>query len=195
MIASLNLPLTLTLIRLVLSPILLPIFLTLYLPANNLIINCMLAVFFLLFALTDLLDGLLARRFKQVTNVGKMLDPIADKFMVYSTLITLVYVQKLYFYWAIIIIGREFFVMALREIALFYRFTVPVAWLGKIKTAFQMIFITWIIINPAQNLGWQAPLWNGIELILLAFTLVFTIASAVWYYHDFIIKFKQIKER
>ncbi len=195
MIASLNLPLTLTLIRLVLSPILLPIFLTLYLPANNLLINCMLAVFFLLFALTDLLDGLLARRFKQVTNVGDLLDPIADKFMVYSTLITLVYVQKLYFYWAIIIIGREFFVMALREIALFYRFTVPVAWIGKIKTAFQMIFITWIIINPAQNLSWEAPLWNGIELILLAFTLVFTIASAVWYYHDFIIKFKQIKER
>lgn len=194
MITLLNIPLSLTLIRLVLSPILLPLFLALYLPANNVLVNCGLAAFFLLFGLTDLLDGLLARRFKQVTNIGKMLDPIADKFMVYSTLITLVYVQKLYFYWAIIIIGREFFVMALREIALFYRFIVPVAWIGKIKTAFQMIFITWIIINPVQNLGWQAPIWNGIELVLLAFTLVFTIASAVWYYHDFIIKFKQIKE-
>jgi CDP-diacylglycerol--glycerol-3-phosphate 3-phosphatidyltransferase len=153
----------------------------------------MLAAFFLLFGLTDMLDGFFARRLNQVTDLGKLLDPIADKFMVYSTLITLVYVQKLYFYWAIIIIGREFFVMMLREIALFYRFTVPVAQIGKIKTAFQMMFITWVIINPAQSMGSQAPVWNGIETILLICTLVFTIASAVWYYHDFCNRFKQIK--
>lgn len=192
-IPPLNIPLSLTLVRLALSPIVLPLFLALYLPANNLITNCALAAFFLLFGLTDMLDGLLARRYKQVTNLGKLLDPIADKFMVYSTLITLVYVQKLYFYWAIIIIGREFFVMALREIALFYRFTVPVAKIGKIKTAFQMMFITWVIINPTQAMGTQALLWNGMETILLVCTLVFTIASAVWYYHDFCTQFTQIK--
>jgi CDP-diacylglycerol--glycerol-3-phosphate 3-phosphatidyltransferase len=188
-----NIPLSLTFIRLALSPIVLPFFLALYLPANNLMTNCMLAAFFLLFGLTDMLDGFFARRLNQVTDLGKLLDPIADKFMVYSTLITLVYVQKLYFYWAIIIIGREFFVMMLREIALFYRFTVPVAQIGKIKTAFQMMFITWVIINPAQSMGSQAPVWNGIETILLICTLVFTIASAVWYYHDFCNRFKQIK--
>lgn len=188
-----NIPLSLTFIRLALSPIVLPLFLALYLPANNLMTNCMLAGFFLLFGLTDMLDGFLARRLHQVTNVGKLLDPIADKFMVYSTLITLVYVQKLYFYWAIIIIGREFFVMMLREIALFYHFNVPVAGIGKIKTAFQMMFITWVIINPAQSMGSQALLWNGMETILLICTLVFTIASAVWYYHDFCNQFKHIK--
>lgn len=193
MIAPFNIPLSLTLIRLILSPIILPLVLALYLPANNLGTNCVLAAFFLLFGLTDMLDGFLARRYKQVTNLGKLLDPIADKFMVYSTLITLVYVQKLYFYWAIIIIGREFFVMALREIALSYQFNIPVARIGKLKTAFQMMFITWVILNPAQALGTNSVLWNGIEILLLVCTLVFTIASAVWYYHDFCNQFKQIK--
>jgi CDP-diacylglycerol--glycerol-3-phosphate 3-phosphatidyltransferase len=113
----LNLPILLTLSRLILSPLLLPVLLVYLLPFNNIFINSFLGFLFFLFSITDFFDGYFARRYKQETQVGKLLDPIADKFLLYSTLIGLLAADKIFFYWVIIIIGREFFVMGLRQIA------------------------------------------------------------------------------
>jgi CDP-diacylglycerol--glycerol-3-phosphate 3-phosphatidyltransferase/cardiolipin synthase len=162
-----------------------PLLLITFLPLNNITINGVLALTFGLLGLTDFFDGYLARLRGQETALGRLLDPIADKFLVYSTLIALVHTQKLFFYWAIIIIGREFFVMGLREIALFHGFHVPVSCRGKLKTVFQMIWLTFVILNPAQQLACKASFWNIAETLLLAITLFLTTYSALMYARDF----------
>lgn len=190
-LAFFNIPTFLTLVRLVVSPLTLPILLVYLLPLQVMWINCALAILFVFFSLTDFFDGFLARRYCQVTSVGSLLDPIADKFLVYSTLIALLVLDKIYFYWVIILIGREFFVMGLRNIALEIGISVTVSWFGKIKTAIQMIFLTIVIVNPYQSLGLLGALgWNGVELLLLVLTLIFSVWSAYTYYLAFIKQFK-----
>ena len=157
-----------------------------FLPLNSIVLNTLLAMVFVLFSLTDFFDGYLARHYRQETAFGRLLDPLADKFLVYSTLITLVALQKLFFFWAIIIIGREFFIMGLREIALYYGFSVPVSFVGKVKTVAQVMCLTFIIINPAQQQGFKAPIWNGSEVVLLAASLFLTVLSALLYTRSFI---------
>lgn len=189
---GLNFPTALTLVRLIVSPILMPLLLITFLPINNITINAALAFIFAILGLTDFLDGYLARVRGQETVLGKLLDPIADKFLVYSTLIALVHTQKLFFYWTIIIIGREFFVMGLREIALFHGFNIPVSFIGKVKTVLQMIWLAFVILNPAQHLAGKAPLWNISEAILLISTLFLTIYSALVYARDFMRQWHQL---
>ncbi len=179
-----NLATCLTIFRLVLSPILLPIILIHFLPLNSLWINSILTLIFILFSITDFLDGYFARLYRQETNLGRLLDPIADKILVFSALIALVHVQKLNVYWPIIIVGRDFFVMGLREIALHQGFSLSVLPIGKIKTTVQITTLAFIILNPAQNLGY-ASYWNKAEITLLLATLVITIISGILYYQKF----------
>lgn len=149
--------------------------------------NSLLTILFLLFGVTDFLDGYLARRFGQETRAGKLLDPIADKFLVYSTLVALLAVHKLFFYWVILFIGRELFVMGLRMIALEHYIQVPVSQTGKLKTMLQIICLGFIIFNPYQLYGFaQAPVFNGIETVLLASALFLSITSAYDYTMQFI---------
>jgi len=179
-----NSPLYLTLIRLITSPLILPLLLVHLLPFNFLWLNCLLAVIFALLALTDLFDGYLARRYNQETVMGKILDPIADKFLLYSTLVALVAANKLWFMWAVIFIGREFLVMALRQIALEHHFTIPVSYAAKSKTFVQMVYLAIIIANPFTSLTFaQAPHWNGIQISFLLMSLVLSIYSAWDYYY------------
>ena len=109
----LNLSLILTIARLVLSPILIPILFVTILPQASTTASLLVALIFILLSLTDFFDGYFARKFNQETVLGKVLDPIADKFLVNSALFSLVYLNKLYFYWAIILSTRELFVMGL----------------------------------------------------------------------------------
>ncbi len=179
----LTIPNILTLIRLILSPLMLPILLVYLLPFNILWINCLLAILFILFSLTDFFDGYLARKYYEVTPLGSVLDPIADKFLVYSTLVALLAINKIYFYWVVILIGREFFVMGLRLVALEHNATVSISFFGKFKTAAQMLFLTVLIANPYQSLGLtDAPTWYVLELSLLIITLVLSLVSAQKYY-------------
>src|SRR5579871_2706499 len=94
---QLSLSLKLTLIRLIGSPLLLPFFLVYLLPFNNVIVNAFLMLLFLSFGVTDFFDGYFARKYNQVTSVGATLDHLADKFLMYATLIALVVVHKIYF--------------------------------------------------------------------------------------------------
>jgi len=185
-LSLINLPTCLTIFRLLLSPVLLPVILIHFLPLHSLLINSVLTLTFVLISFTDFLDGYFARLYRQETNLGRLLDPIADKILVFSTLVALVHVQKLNVYWPIIIIGRDFFVMGLREIALHQGFSVPVLPIGKIKTGMQIATLAFIILNPVQSLGWQASYWNKVELTLLCATFLITILSGIYYYQQFI---------
>ncbi len=140
------------------------------------------------FSLTDFLDGYLARKYSQETALGSVLDPIADKFLVYSTLLALAVVHKIYFFWVVLLIGREFFMMGLRQVALENSFSVKVSLLGKTKTFVQMACLTYIIVNPFQPMGYS-NIWNMVELILILATVVCSLFSAAVYYKIFIKKF------
>lgn len=190
----LNLPLILTLIRLVISPLLLPFLFYYFLPEQSLEINIFLALIFLILSFTDFLDGYIARRFSLETTIGRLLDPIADKFLLLSVLIVLVYIQKIFFYWALILIAREIFVLGLREISSSYGFNLKVLSSAKIKTLFQVIYITFVIINPYSSLGFNANIYNILENIILFLCLYFSIFSAYKYWTIFYKNFKELNE-
>lgn len=179
----LTLPNILTLVRLVLSPLALPVLLVYLLPYNIPWINACLAALFVLFGITDYLDGYFARRYKSESVIGGLLDPIADKFLLYSTLIGLLAAGKIYFYWVVLLIGREFFIMGLRIVSLEHRFSIPVSFLAKIKTAVTMLCLTYIIYNPYHYVGLFGAFGATIiEYILLALTLVLSLYTAKQYF-------------
>ena len=179
----------LTLFRLVFSPLVIPLLLVYVLPFNLLWLNSVLAIIFGLLSLTDFFDGYLARRYKQETTIGKILDPLADKFLTYATLVGLLAAGKIFFYWVVILIGREFFIVGLRQAALEYDFSITVSHLGKVKTFLLLLTMAVIIINPYQSLGLQAMYWNGCETILIGLTLFLSILSAYHYYVSFMKQF------
>src|SRR5215831_14693045 len=102
---------------------------------------------FLSAAGTDLLDGYLARRWKQVTTIGTLLDPIADKLLVSAALISLVQVRVLPGWMAILIIAREFAVTGLRSIAAAEGYTIRASDLGKTKMFSQVVAISCMLIS------------------------------------------------
>jgi CDP-diacylglycerol--glycerol-3-phosphate 3-phosphatidyltransferase len=185
-------PTMLTLARMILSPLFLPLLLVYLLPYDLVWVNGLLGLLFVLFSLTDFLDGFLARRYHLESALGSMLDPIADKFLFYSVLVALLAVHKIYFYWVVVLIGRELFMMSLRQLALEHRFSIPVSSLGKIKTAVQMVCLSFIIVNPYQKKGFMGALgWNGVELVLLFLTMFLSLWSAFRYYNQFVDQYRK----
>src|SRR5271157_1032645 len=102
---------------------------------------------FLIAAGTDLLDGYLARRWKQVTTIGTLLDPIADKLLISAALVSLVQVRALPGWIAIVIIGREFAVSGLRAIAAAEGYTIKASDLGKTKMLSQVVAISCMLLS------------------------------------------------
>jgi CDP-diacylglycerol--glycerol-3-phosphate 3-phosphatidyltransferase len=200
----LNLPNILTLIRLIVSPIMLPVLLVYFLPLNFTWFNYLLATLFALFSITDFFDGYFARRYEQVSSFGRFLDPIADKFLVFSTLVALLAINKIFFVWVLILIGREFFVLGLRQMALENNLSIHVAWLGKIKTLFQDMYLVVLIANPFHTFSrsglsrfvsdlYQAPHWTLLETLLMACALSLSVISAAQYYNAFLVQYLQQK--
>lgn len=147
-----------------------------------------LAFLFLLFGLTDFFDGYYARKWGQVTELGSLLDPIADKFLLCATLISLLAAGKIYFYWVILLIGREFFVMGLRHIASEKQIMIPVSWLAKIKTAVEIFYIAFVIgYTPSAQTG-LFDFWLFVKNGLLFSTLMLSFFTAYRYYIYFVCK-------
>ena len=131
------------------------------------------AVVFALAAATDGLDGYIARRRDQVTNFGKLMDPLADKMLVVAALISLVSLERLPAWIAMVIIARELAVTGLRSIAAEQGVVIAASWLGKVKTALQIAAIFALItFDPA-------PLWVDL-LVYLA--VIFTLISGADYF-------------
>src|SRR5580692_4445113 len=117
---------------------------------------------FLTAAGTDLLDGYLARRWKQVTTVGTLLDPIADKLLISAALISLVQVRVLPGWMAILIVGREFAVSGLRQIAAAEGYTIKASDLGKTKMFSQVVAVSCMLLtvrHPALRLPGMVLMW------------------------------------
>ena len=134
---------------------------------------------FLAAAATDLLDGYLARRWKQVTTVGTLLDPIADKMLISAALISLVEVRVVPGWIAILIIGREFAVTGLRGIAAAEGYTIQASDLGKTKMVFQVIAISLMLISIRHKE------WYGWAMIWMYGVVIFGLASAIQYFFKF----------
>ncbi|HEZ2689611.1 TPA: CDP-diacylglycerol--glycerol-3-phosphate 3-phosphatidyltransferase [Neisseria meningitidis] len=170
-----NLPIFLTWLRVLLIPVMTALF---YLPfpwfAEE-TINLTAAVIFAVAALTDWFDGFLARLWKQTSDFGAFLDPVADKLMVAVSLLLLVKLDRTYVLFAMIIIGREITISALREwmAQMGKRNSVAVATVGKFKTAAQMLAIFLLLLN--------FPDFYGFNLVVIGNVLMF-IASllTVW---------------
>lgn len=181
---TLNFSLVLTSIRLIAAPLIVPWLLVYYLPQNSLVINLILAVFCGLLALTDFFDGYYARRYGQTTLLGAMLDPIADKFLLFSLLVSLLAVNKIFFFWVILFIGREFYIMGLRHIALEQQRIIAVTNSAKIKTTLQMLYCLVAIANPYY---WSVDfsLINLMQSTLLGISLWLTLYTAYEYTREF----------
>lgn len=173
-----SLPLTLTLARFILSPIVMPILVLWYLPVASCIGHVFVTGVFLALAFTDFLDGHLARSLGKESVWGALLDPVADKLLVTATSVALVALGLVPAWWAIVVIGRDFFVMSLRELGLTLGFSVPVAWLGKLKTALQMGYLAFVLAGGTMD----ETVFGYITLVLLYASLVCTLASAYQYF-------------
>jgi len=134
---------------------------------------------FLVAAATDLLDGYLARRWGQITTVGTLLDPIADKLLISAALVSLVQIHRVPAWMVVLIIGREFAVSGLRSIAAAEGYTIQASDLGKTKMITQVIAISMVLIS----IHWQALAWFA--MVWMWGVVFFGVASAVGYFSKF----------
>jgi CDP-diacylglycerol---glycerol-3-phosphate 3-phosphatidyltransferase len=166
-----NLPNTLTVLRILLVPVVVVALLD-ETPNGDAIA----AGVFALAALTDTLDGYIARSRGAITTFGKLMDPIADKLLVTASLVALVSLERLDAWIAMVIIAREFAVTGLRGVAAEQGVVIQASWLGKLKTMLQVAAIICLIaVDPA-------PL--GIDLLVYAAVAV-TVISGVDYFFGF----------
>jgi CDP-diacylglycerol--glycerol-3-phosphate 3-phosphatidyltransferase len=132
---------------------------------------------FTIAALTDTFDGYFARKHGMVTNLGKIIDPLADKILVIAALISLVQLQRLPAWIVVIILSREFFVTGLRMVAASEGVVISASRGGKVKTVTQIIAILLMIFDlpgglPAMWIALVATLWSGMEYLAKAKSLL-----------------------
>jgi cardiolipin synthase (CMP-forming) len=175
-----TIPTILTCLRIAAIPLIVGVF---YLPATLFSVstcNLLATVLFVVFALTDWLDGYLARKLNQGSAFGAFLDPVADKFLVCASLLVLVHLQRADVLVALIIIGREIAISALREwmAQIGAARSVAVHMLGKLKTVAQMVAIPFLLFDGVL-FGLFHTLLVG--QILIWFSAVLTVWSMVYY--------------
>jgi CDP-diacylglycerol--glycerol-3-phosphate 3-phosphatidyltransferase len=186
-----NLPNSITMSRIVMIPLLLWI-LSPHFPWQGVHgeQEILASVLFVLASITDGLDGYLARKRGQITTIGMLLDPIADKIMVTSALVALVaYNPQVVKVWiAVVIIGREFLVSGLRSIASSEGFTIQASDLGKLKTVIQIVCVTSAILAHGWD-QWHIGLLivpvRWIAIAAIYFTVLVSSISAIDYFVGF----------
>ena len=172
-----TIPTLMTWTRIVAIPLIVGVFYAPFAPeARNLIA----ALMFIVFAATDWLDGFLARRLNQTSSFGAFLDPVADKFLVCASLLVLVHLQRADVFVALIIIGREIAISALREwmAQIGASKSVAVHMIGKVKTTVQMVAIPFLLFDGVLFGVIDTRLWGQ---ILIWAAAVLTVWSMVYY--------------
>ncbi len=167
-----NLPNKITLLRVLLVPVFIVVF-NLDIPYSTYFA----AVIFIFAAITDSVDGYIARSQKLVTNFGKFADPLADKVLTSAALILLVGVGKIPSWIVIVIIAREFTITGFRVIAASEGVTIAASSWGKIKTITQLVSIILLLLNNFPFSYINIPM----DMITLYLALIFTIISGVDY--------------
>ncbi len=178
-----NLPNSLTIARIFFVPLLVAV-----LVAENVSIRVLgvtltnewlaLAIF-LVAAVTDLLDGYLARRWGQVTTIGTLLDPIADKLLISAALISLVQVNAVPGWMVILIVGREFAISGLRSIAAAEGYTIQASDLGKTKMVAQVTAISFLLVSIHHRALATLAYW------MMWVVVLFAVISAIGYFRKF----------
>jgi len=170
-----NIPNSLTLFRIFLIPVFV-IVLVLNVPYGDLLA----AIIFIAAALTDSLDGYLARKYKQITKLGIILDPIADKLLITAALICLVQLDRIQGWIAIVILGREFAVSGLRSVKAEEGIIIPASKLGKFKTISQVLAVIIIILESVY------PPLHIVGIWAIYIAVAITLISGI----DYFLKFK-----
>lgn len=168
----LNLPNALTLIRILLVPVLV-VALTVETPGGSTIA----AIVFVIAALTDGLDGYIARSRQSVTTFGKVMDPVADKLMIAAALISLVSLERVAAWVAMVVIAREFAVSGLRIAAGQQGVVIPATGLGKVKTIVQVAAVLALIAANDYNDAW-------VQALVYAMVVI-TVVSGADYFLNF----------
>ncbi len=168
-----NLPNKLTLARIFAVPVFVVLYIMeLYIPAF---------ILFIAASLTDMLDGKIARKYNLVTNFGKIMDPLADKILVYAAFCLLIQYQVMPGWMLIVILTREFAVSGMRTVAAAEGIVVAAAMSGKIKTVLQMIAVPFLLlVNQFQTGDFGLFVYWGAQIFLWA-SLVMTIYSGIEY--------------
>jgi CDP-diacylglycerol---glycerol-3-phosphate 3-phosphatidyltransferase len=169
-----NLANKLTLIRIFLIPIFLVFIAVKDIPYGKLVATAI----FIIAALTDKLDGYIARSRNQITRFGKFMDPLADKLLVTAALISLVEFQIIPTWIAMIIIAREFAVTGLRSIAAAEGIVIAASWWGKIKTVIQIVAIIFALIN----LNYANIYFTTATRIVMFIAIIVTLLSGIDYF-------------
>ena len=173
-----NLPNKITVFRILMIPFFVACMLIKEIPYHEIIAG----VIFIIAALSDLVDGKIARRFNLVTNFGKFMDPLADKLLVQSALLCFVANGLLPAWIAIVIMSREFIISGFRLVAADKGIVIAAGYLGKLKTVFQMVMSVMLIFHFSH------PDWLATEQIFIWGSLILTIVSLV----DYFIKNKDV---
>src|ERR1700735_4881986 len=178
-----NLPNTLTIARIFFVPLLVAVLVQerIILHWNGAVItkDLVALLIFWVAAATDLLDGYLARRWQQVTTIGTLLDPIADKLLVSAALISLVQEHVVAGWLVVLLVGREFAVSGLRSIAAAEGYTIQASELGKTKTVSQVLAISLLVVS--MHHPWVTK-YADFSLYIVVF---FSLWSAVSYFNKF----------
>jgi CDP-diacylglycerol---glycerol-3-phosphate 3-phosphatidyltransferase len=172
-----NLPNSITLFRIAMVPALM-VFMLVDVPVGDIVA----LVIFLAAAASDSLDGYIARRRRQTTVMGAFLDPLADKLLVVAALVSLVAMDRLSAWVAMVVIAREFAISGLRMVAAVQNVVISASRWGKAKTAGQMLAIAVLIVEPR----WLSESWTlgGISITgyLVLIMLILTVVSGAEYF-------------
>ena len=185
-----NLPNKLTVFRLLTVPIFL-ILLCVPLPIPDMWLRIITAAVFTITSLTDMLDGKIARKYNLITDFGKFMDPLADKFMVISAMLGILvrfdYIRYVFVWAAAIVIFREFAVTSMRMVAANKAgLVIAAAWLGKVKTVTQIVCILTVLLEPVVFF-WFAPFgeWHILSYVTTGAMIVMTLWSGIDYLRQY----------
>ena len=185
--APMNLPNSLTLLRIFFVPVLIVILLTrspnVELWGVSMHFEVWGVLILLLAAATDWADGYLARRRLQITTLGILLDPIADKLLISAAFVSLVDMHLVKAWMVVIIIGREFTVLGLRNIASAEGFTIEASTLGKTKMVLQVCAVAVLIAGAGHRTGLPWLYW--LAQVLLWLVVISALVSAAQYFRRF----------
>jgi CDP-diacylglycerol--glycerol-3-phosphate 3-phosphatidyltransferase len=173
-----NLPIALTLFRIVLVPLIM-----VFLISSDRVHVLIAAAIFFAASLTDWLDGTMARRWNQVTRLGTLLDPVADKLLVAAALVALVHVDMIAAWMAVVVIGRELAVTGLRGVALSMGAVVPASGFGKAKTVSQYVAVTILILE--KGVPPEAMPFHLVSTAAVWVMLALTVLSGADYFYRF----------